>query len=138
MTAGTSPAQTSSAGFAALNGEHRHVVCGTAELLPGTTREIKVGRRAIVVAHVPDHGYVALANQCPHQGAPLSRGVFEPMWVGDKAGEHARDMGRWVLVCPFHNFETDVRSGCPVASLGRRRNATYPVRAENGEVVVYL
>lgn len=131
-------AETATAGFASLDGENRHVVCRTDELLPGTTREVKLGRRAIVVAHVPGQGYVALANQCPHQGAPLSRGLFEPMWVADDIGEHVRDSGRWVLVCPFHNFETDVHSGCPVARLGARHNATYRVRAEDGEVVVYL
>ena len=133
MTAGTA-----STGFAALDGAHRHVVCGADELRPGTTRAIRVGRRAIVVEHIPGHGYVALADRCPHQGAPLSSGLFEPMWVGEEVGDHSRDAGRWVLVCPFHNFETDVRTGCPVAPLGRRRNATYPVQVEEGEVVVYL
>ena len=116
----------------------RHVVCQADELPPGTTTMFAVGRRKLVVGHVPGHGYVALINQCPHQGAPLSKGLFEPMWVADEVGEHSRDVGRWVLVCPFHNFETDVVTGCPVAPLGRRRNATYPVRVEEGEVAVYL
>jgi nitrite reductase (NADH) small subunit len=117
--------------------QHRHVVCGADELPPGTTRVLQAGRRRVVVGHIPGFGHVALADQCPHQGAPLSAGKFEPMWVADEVGSHAPDAGRWVLVCPHHNFETDVHTGCPVAPLGRRRNATYEVKIEEGKVVVY-
>ena len=115
----------------------RYVVCGASELPPGTTRTFQADGRRVVVGHVPGVGPVALANQCPHQGARLSDGKFEPMWVADEVGEHKADAGRWVLVCPHHNFEVDVHSGCPVASLGRRRNATYAAQIEEGEVVVY-
>jgi nitrite reductase (NADH) small subunit len=117
---------------------HRHVVCGAGELPPGTTRAFQADGRRLVIGHVPGVGPVAVADQCPHQGAPLSSGKFEPMWVADDVGEHKADTGRWVLVCPHHNFEVDVRSGCPVAPLGRRRNATYETRIEEDEVVVYI
>jgi nitrite reductase (NADH) small subunit len=116
----------------------RHVVCRRDELGPGTTKLYAVGRRQIVVAHIPDGGYVALSNYCAHQGGPLSAGSFQPMWVGDQVGEHAKDAERWVLICPYHNFETDVRSGCPVFPLGRSRTANYKVVVEDEDIVVYL
>jgi len=116
----------------------RIVVCEQAELPPGQTRLYTAGHRQIVVAHLPEQGYVALSNYCAHQGGPLSAGKMERMWVGDKPGETRQDPQRWVLICPFHNFEIDARSGCPVAKLGRHRNATYEVTVEDGSVVVYV
>lgn len=116
----------------------RHVVCGVDELKPGTTRLYAVGHRQIVVGHVPGHGYVALSNYCAHQGGPLSAGSFEAMWTAEKVGERSQDPDRWVLVCPYHNFEIDAATGCPVARLGTARTATYRVAVEADEIVVYV
>lgn len=116
----------------------RRVVCRVEELPPGRTKLHTEGARQVIVANLPEIGLVALSNYCSHQGGPLSGGSLEAMWVGDEVGEHRQDPKRWVFICPYHNFETDAQTGCPVARLGRLRTATYRVAEEAGEVVVYF
>jgi nitrite reductase (NADH) small subunit len=116
----------------------RYAICSVDELPVGRTKLFTDDKRQIIVAHLPGDEYVALSNYCSHQGGPLSGGSMERLWVGDAPGEHRQDPQRWVLICPFHNFETDVVTGCPVAKLGKSRSATYQVEIENDTIVVYV
>jgi nitrite reductase (NADH) small subunit len=116
----------------------RYEICAVQELPVGRTKLFTDEKRQIVVAHLPGDRYLALSNYCAHQGGPLSGGSMERMWVGDQPGEHKHDPERWVLICPFHNFETDVSTGCPVARIGKARSATYQVEIENDTIVVYV
>lgn len=122
-----------------MTGRRRLVVCRAGELRPGGTRLLTPGgRRRILVARLSEDEYTAVTDYCPHQGGPLSGGSMERMWVGDDYYEHRQAEDRWVLICPYHNFETDARTGCPVLRINRSRAATYPVAVEDGEVVVYV
>lgn len=116
----------------------RHVVCPVEELPPGTMKAVTVGRRRVLVVGLPDGEYSAVSDFCPHQRGPLSGGSVERMWIADRVNGYEQSPDTWVLICPFHNFETDVRTGCPVVPIGRSRAATYPVAVEDGRVVVYL
>jgi nitrite reductase (NADH) small subunit len=116
----------------------RHVVCAADDLPAGSMTAFAVGRRRVLIVSLPDGEYRALADFCPHQRGPLSGGSLERMWVADRVNGHEQSPDTWVLVCPFHNFETDARTGCPVVPIGRSRAATYPVAVEDGQVVVYL
>jgi 3-phenylpropionate/trans-cinnamate dioxygenase ferredoxin subunit len=117
----------------------RHVVCPVAELPPGRTRLFTHENRRIVVAALPGQEYRALSDHCPHHGGSLAAGSLERMWQADPCGRHVPDENRWVVVCPFHNYEIDVRTGRPVVKLGRRtRAATYEVTVEEGFVVLYV
>lgn len=66
-------------------------------------------------------GYRACANQCPHQGYPLSEGCLD---------HHGR------LTCQWHNWKFDLDSGQSL--FGGDTLPTYPVRAEGGEIWVNL
>ncbi|MEU8606952.1 Rieske (2Fe-2S) protein [Actinoplanes sp. NPDC048791] len=127
MSIGARPADT----------EVRHVACAVTELPEGSMKALAVDGRRIIVVAVGNGEYTALADYCPHQRGPLSGGSVERMWVSDRVGEHERSPDTWVVICPFHNFETDVRTGCPVLPLGRSRAATYRTAVEDGQVVVY-
>lgn len=77
-----------------------------------------------------------MADTCPHEGASLSRGKVEQMWVSDEVGRHCVSQERSVVVCPWHNFEFDTHTGEAHAPR-RLRVKTYEVSVEGKDVVVY-
>ena len=92
-------------------------VARLADLPPGTTRHVKVGKSDICVARVGDEVY-ALSNVCRHAFAPLAEGYLE--------GHE--------LLCPWHGWRYDVRDGTtdhPNADV-----KTYPVAVRDGMVFV--
>ncbi len=115
----------------------RHVVCNKEELRPGDTRAITAGGRRITVACLEDDSYRAVADTCPHEMASLARGKVERMWLSDGVGHHRAAEKRYVIVCPWHNFEFDLDTGLSPCEPERLRVATYRAGLESDEVVVY-
>lgn len=92
-------------------------VCRVRDMAPGSVRHVKVGKRDIVLARVGDDFY-ALSNVCMHAFGPLSGGVLDGHEV----------------VCPWHGWRYDVRTGAtdhPGADV-----RTYPVVVRDGLVMV--
>ena len=61
----------------------------------------------------------ALAGVCPHSGGPLGQGTLI----------------QGLLVCPWHMWEFDSRSGACLVD-DRMRIPTYDVKVEDGKVLV--
>ena len=116
----------------------RHVVCRETELGPGEIRSVKAGGRRIAVANLPDGGYRAVADTCPHEMASLGAGKVEKMWTSRKVGTLRASEERCVVVCPWHNFEFDLDTGLSPCEPGRLRIKTYRAESEGGEIVVYV
>jgi nitrite reductase/ring-hydroxylating ferredoxin subunit len=102
----------------------------------GERRLIDLGGRAVGIFRL-DGAYVALADRCPHRGAPLCTSgevVSAVEGVGDGARvarEHA------ILRCPWHKWDFEISSGrCTVDP--RLRVRRYAVRLEAGELVISL
>ena len=49
----------------------------------------------VVAVFMFDGGYFALANACPHRGAPLARGLPH----------------EGTIICPLHHFKFDLKTG---------------------------
>ncbi len=62
----------------------------------------------------------AIADLCSHEAQPLSMGYFE----------------NCVIECPFHQACFDVRTGKVLSGPTQEDVATYPVRVENGAVLL--
>ena len=60
----------------------------------------------------------AVSNRCPHRQGPLSEGV----------------MGEGKVVCPLHGHKFDLATG--QGSEPHECVATYPIRAENGHLIL--
>jgi 3-phenylpropionate/trans-cinnamate dioxygenase ferredoxin subunit len=91
------------------------------ELEDGRPVLVEIGETRIALARAGDDVF-ACADTCTHQGGPLSGGKVV-------AGK---------LVCPWHGWSFDARTG---ACLFPRRGGpltVYPVRVENGDVFVEL
>jgi nitrite reductase (NADH) small subunit len=115
------------------------VVCSVDDLRPGDSRVVTVGSREVLVVCTGPRRFEAVANTCPHQGARLSEGRVERIWRARAGHEHVGD-DRFAVVCPWHNFEFDLGTGCPpYATDGRCRPRVvrHRVVLEGDDVVVY-
>jgi nitrite reductase/ring-hydroxylating ferredoxin subunit len=91
----------------------------SAALTDGQMREYVVEDVELVVVKL-DGEIRAFANRCPHQGGPLGRGQL-------KDG---------VIWCPWHLWQFDARTGRARFPEGYTRAASYPVKIEDGQILV--
>ena len=99
------------------------VVTGFArvEIPPGGSKVVDARDRRIAIFRC-DGTLYAIDNTCPHQGGPLGEGYLEPDGV---------------IACPWHGWSFDVRTGIsPIDPDLKVRS--YPVRVENGQIVVEI
>jgi nitrite reductase (NADH) small subunit len=118
----------------------RHVVCRLEELRPGEFRVVSTGSRELLVVCTGDESFAAVTNTCPHQGARLSGGRVERIWIAGDGRAHEADE-RFAVVCPWHNFEFDLSTGCPpymAAERCRPRLRLHEVLVEGNDVVLYI
>ena len=81
-------------------------------------KEFPCGDKVICVANV-DGTIFAIDNVWLHQGGPLGEGTIE----GGK------------VVCPWHGWQYDPKTGQAVQN-HNAKVAVYPIKMENGEVMV--
>jgi nitrite reductase/ring-hydroxylating ferredoxin subunit len=94
---------------------------GPASMLPpGSLAQVLVDGRAVVVCNVGGTIY-ALDGVCPHAGGPLGHGALHDHW----------------LVCPFHAWEFDCRTGENVRDPACRLER-FAVRVVDGQIEVDL
>ena len=117
----------------------RHLVCGLDELRPGEFRVLSTGSRELLVVRTGDTSFAAVSNNCPHQGARLSDGRVERIWTAGHSRAHEA-LERFAVVCPWHNFEFDLSTGCPPYAERERcrpRLRRHEVLVEGDDVVIY-
>lgn len=94
----------------------------------------RVGGREVGVVRDEASGALhGVRNRCPHHGGPLCLGTVEERVTGEP-GSYALS-GRSVLRCPWHGWEFDLETGRCVDEPSLRA-AVYPVRVEDGRVLV--
>ena len=104
--------------------------------VPGRIRMIEVGGHRVGLVRVGDEVH-ALADRCPHRGAPLCSGGRTVHGIELEAGVPVRGAERALVRCPWHKWDFDVASGrCLVHPTLRIRR--YRVIVDREEVVVRL
>ena len=88
------------------------------EVPQGSAVQVILGGGAVAVCNVGGALH-AMNGICPHAGGPLGHGALHGA----------------TLVCPFHAWAFDCITGRSDAGDGLRQ-ATYPVKVENGDVWV--
>jgi 3-phenylpropionate/trans-cinnamate dioxygenase ferredoxin subunit len=107
----------------------KHTVGRASEIPPGARKIVEVDGRSIGVFNV--HGvYYALRNTCPHQAAPLCRGIITGTTLPSRPGEYIWARDGEIIRCPWHGWEFDITSGQSVFNPHRLRVKTYKVTVE--------
>jgi nitrite reductase/ring-hydroxylating ferredoxin subunit len=118
--------------------ELREVRIEAAELpAAGEIRMVEIRHHRIGVLRVGDEIY-ALADRCPHRGAPLcSAGeVVTDIHVTADGCLSLGEEGA-LIRCPWHKWDFEIATGtCPVDEGMRVRR--YAVRRDGGDVIVSL
>lgn len=91
-----------------------------AELPAGSVIEVESGSTTYALCNV-DGKFYCVEGTCPHAGGPLGQGTLNGNY----------------LVCPWHGFEFDCRTGLNEDDEDMRI-AIFPVKVENGMVAVEL
>ena len=111
-------------------------VCPAAELKPGERRIVSYHGREAGVFNV-DGAYHALANRCPHNGAPLCLGWVRPLITCDQERAVTVHTDVSILRCPWHQWEFDLRTGH--SNVDPRFSAkSYRVETDGDNVLVYI
>ena len=116
-------------------------VGAVSEFEEGSRKLVPNGRDQVGVFLV-EGKFVAYRNSCAHQGGPVCEGRYFPritaLVTGDGLVNGERyDRSEPHLVCPWHGWEYDLRTGefCGDRSRGLR---AYPVEVEGDDVYVVI
>ncbi len=93
----------------------------TDSIPPREGRPVRIGSRELAIFNLGDR-FLATDNRCPHQAGPLCDGIVTGQSV----------------VCPLHAWKVNLADGCVERPASAKDHcvATYPVRVEDGVVVV--
>jgi nitrite reductase/ring-hydroxylating ferredoxin subunit len=106
-----------------------------AELTEGVPTFVSAGLRSIVLIGWEDEVF-ALRNICPHQALPFtSAGPVRERIGGTYPGEPLITGEVPVLVCPWHAFKYDIRTGYCINDPSQRVR-TYRVVIQHGRILV--
>jgi nitrite reductase/ring-hydroxylating ferredoxin subunit len=112
----------------------RHVVASVGEIAPGDCKIVTVQGREIGVFNVGGEHF-ALINRCPHEGAPLCRGVLVGLAESNRPGQFRLVRQGEMLRCPWHGWEFDIRTGQSWCDPDTVRARSYAVTVEPGETM---
>ena len=112
-------------------GTTRFVVARAGDIPHGGRLVVEVADRSIGIFHV-DGEFHALLNRCPHMGGPLCSGHVLPLIESSGWGELRYAPGQPYVVCPWHNWEFDLKTGQSYWDPTRTRARPMPVEVESG------
>jgi nitrite reductase/ring-hydroxylating ferredoxin subunit len=84
-----------------------HEVAQLDDIAPGGIKYVRVGEEEIALCNYEGDVY-AVSRRCGHQNAPLDQGALEG----------------WIITCPLHDAQFDVRTG---------KNLAWPIDRYYGE-----
>ena len=118
-----------------MTSETHRFLCETEEIEKGEMRRFEAGgKRAVVLVRTEDDSFYAFRPDCPHQGAPLWKGMITGLASGDRLGENRLIRLGQILRCPWHGFEYDLETGCSIVDKERLRFRTYRICIEGKRV----
>lgn len=108
------------------------------DFVQGKPKRVEVNGRALVVVREQDEFY-ALHDTCPHQGASLSKGHVSGTTLYCKPGESIPyGSDGQILVCPWHGYEYNLRTGCSIFDPETIRVRSYLLHVEGDRVLINL
>jgi nitrite reductase/ring-hydroxylating ferredoxin subunit len=116
----------------------KFVVGRTEDLREGEGMLVTVANRSIGIFRVGGDFY-GLMNKCPHLGGELCQGRLTGALTSDGPGHYQYDPETVLIMCPWHGWEYDVRTGQSYLNPKTPAARPYQVQVENGgEVTVEI
>ena len=116
----------------------KYIVGKTEDLGEGEGMLVTVANRSIGVFKVGGEFY-GLMNKCPHLGGELCKGRLTGALTSDGPGHYQYDPETVLIICPWHGWEYDVRTGQSYLNPKTQPARPYKVQVENGgEVTIEL
>lgn len=115
----------------------RVAVAQANEIQPGQHKVVMAERWEIGIFNIRGE-YYALRNYCPHQGAPLCRGAVHGTTLPSQVHQFIYGRAGEIVLCPWHGWEFDIRTGRSLVDPDKVRTRSYPVIVENGTIFVEL
>jgi nitrite reductase/ring-hydroxylating ferredoxin subunit len=113
----------------------RHVVAKAGDIEAGTCKLVTVKGREIGIFKVGEDFY-GLINRCPHQGAPLCRGVVVSRLTAPSPGDYRLTRPGEMIRCPWHCWEFDIRTGQSLCDPNSVQARAFNVEVEAGKTLV--
>ena len=108
-------------------------ICEFDELEENVIRRGVVGGRDVNIVRTRA-GLFAFGNSCPHQGGPMCYGRIRGTMEPSERNEYRFGKDGEVVVCPWHGYEFDMRTGGSVGNTLPGRLAAYEVEVRDGQV----
>lgn len=96
------------------------------DLPDGRVKTVTARTTSICLSHY-DGQWAAMDNRCPHQGGPLGEGSIEEGAEG----------ACWIR-CPWHGWDFHPLTGAPPGGHADTGQTLYPLKIEDGEILVGL
>ncbi len=96
------------------------------DLPEGRVKTITARTTSLCLSHF-NGKWAAMDNRCPHQGGPLGEGSIE----------EGTDGKCWIR-CPWHGWDFDPLTGAPPGGHEDSGQKLYPLKVEDGEILVGL
>jgi len=113
----------------------RYVVAKANDVAAGTSRLVIAGGRRIALFNV-NGAFYALADKCPHESGPLSRGKIVGLSTGDMPGQYRLERPGEFVKCPWHGWEFEICTGQSYCDPTHTRVRSFEAKAEPGATVV--
>jgi len=120
-----------------MSSKRRVRLAAVGDVAEGEGRVIEAQGKELALFNV-DGTYYAVRNVCPHHGAPLCLGDVVGTMLPSDVGQYEYGLDNLLLQCPRHNWEFDLRTGESMHAPDRYRCKVYPVKVEDGMVLVDL
>ncbi len=113
----------------------RHVVARVDDFPDRAIRRVEVAGKALCLMRRGE-AFFALADRCPHGGAPLSGGRFTGTVESDGPGSYRMCRMDEMLKCPWHGWEFDIRTGQSWSDPGSTRTRAFATENVEGQELV--
>ena len=109
----------------------KYVVARSSEIAVGQCKIVSAAGREFGVYNI-DNDFYALANRCPHEGAPVCRGPIVGRPDSDMPGQYRLLQRGEMVRCPWHGWLYEIKTGQSWCD-GQTRARSIPVVVETGE-----
>jgi nitrite reductase (NADH) small subunit len=104
----------------------------------GKCRVVTVGDVEVGIVRLANGEMHAIRNRCPHKGAPICRGIVGGTWPPSQVGSLDFAHDGEVLICPWHGYEYDIKTGVELYHESPTRLRKYQTSVEAGSVFVTI